>query len=652
MPVAHCSVPAGNPKTLSTLERTEFSEKLSDISRTIDWEVDTQGLYTYISRVVEKVLGFSAEEIVGKKHFYDLHPAEGREEFKTAAFEVFQQCRPFIGLENPLETRDGKIVYVSTNGIPILDENGNLRGYYGSDTDITPRKHAQELLEASEERFRALSSASFGGIVMHENGTIVECNDTLTAMTGFTKEELIGREVTNLFSNDSKDTITENIRIDYNLRYEAKGTRKDRTEYPVAVRGKSIQYLGRSVRIIEIRDITEIKHIQAELLAAKLAAESANRAKSDFLSSMSHEIRTPLNGIIGMSELLAYTTLSEEQQDYVESICISGNNLLSLINDILDLSKIEAEKIELNCSIFSIRNCIAELINMQKSRILAKGLNCRTHIPASVPDLFSGDQLRIKQILNNLLSNAVKFTEHGDISINVQPVEHYGTDIILEMSVRDTGIGIAPAAQERIFEPFAQADSSTSDRFGGTGLGLTICRKLSDLMGGSISVESHVGAGSTFTLRLPLTTASLAPADNTEQNLQTTGENKHSCNILLAEDNPVNTKYISTALSKLGYKVTLAGNGKAALEALEQGRFDLVFMDIKMPVMDGEEAIRILREKEKAGNCHTPVIALTAYAFNDARETFLAMGFDDFLAKPFTIQQLETYCSTTCRNRK
>ena len=398
-----------------------------------------------------------------------------------------------------------------------------------------------------------------------------------------------------------------------------------------------------STRRILLSDI-ERSTALAEAAAARQAAEAASLAKSDFLATMSHEIRTPINGVIGMTELLRTTPLSAKQQRFVDAAHQSGQHLLAIISDILDFSKIEAGKLELEHIAFNLLELIDGIQTQLAPLAVAKRLRLTCHIPADLPAQVIGDPVRLRQILSNLINNAIKFTDRGGVKLSVLTLRQDQSTTVCRFEIEDSGVGISAQEQENLFNAFVQADSSTTRRFGGSGLGLVIAKRLLALMNGQIGLHSRPGQGTTFWFEVPLDRQIIPeqPEAPTRKRIDSSTAAKFSGRVLVAEDNVVNQVVVSSMLESLGVTCQIAENGRVAVDRLQTDCFDLLFMDCQMPEMDGFSATAAIREHECTSRQakKLPIVALTANAVAGDRERCLAVGMDDYLSKPFTREQL------------
>jgi len=634
--------------------------------------------------------------------------------------------------------------------------------------DISALKNAERELRESEERYKVLHNASFGGIGIHDHGNILECNQGLSDITGYTREELIQMDGLELLAEEFREGAKQKMLDGDERPYEVIGLRKNGERYPIRLESRNIPYKGKLVRSTEIRDISKRRNAEAaireseakfkllsmdapipyksldsdgniievnrkycdvlgytadellgrnfsellhpdwkqhfadnfprfkavgevlgvefemqrktgeyilvsfngrigkkpdgefrqthcvfrditferaaeeNLIVAKETAEAASKSKSEFLANMSHEIRTPLNGVLGMLQLLQTTSLDHEQLEFVHMAVQSSRRLTRLLSDILDLSRVEAGKLVLSKEVFNLSAKMEESVELFRPLASQSGLDLQLIVDPETPQQVIGDPARLQQILANLVGNSIKFTSGGSVTVSVAPLsdEHSGEPSVL-FSVEDTGIGVTDEKLMKLFSPFTQVSEGYSREFQGAGLGLSICKRLVELMGGSISVKSEEGAGTTVYFRIPMEGVDEPELPSQAVHLSANDVVGIGLKVLLAEDDRVSQITAQRHMEKMGHEVVAVENGREAVDALRDGHFDLVMMDVQMPVLNGMDATQLIRQGEVGDEKKSiPIVALTAYAMGGDKLRIIEAGMDDYLPKPLDMDEL------------
>jgi PAS domain S-box-containing protein len=599
--------------------------------------------------------GCTPADVIGKTDF-DYFSEEHARAALADEQRVLETGEPMLAKAERETFHDSPDSWAQSTKMPLRDERGEIVGTWGISRDITARVQAEQALRKSQEELRAndaLRSVMFERnpqpIYVYERDTlaIVGVNNAGVAIYGYTREELGSMKISDLVAAESLDNFyaslqappagpQDGFRPAQSRRHRYKGGRI----VDVEVTSNDVMLDGRACIIASVQDVTERTRATADLARARDEAIEASNMKSAFLANVSHEIRTPMNGVLGMTELLLDTKLDEEQRLLAAQVASSGELMIDLINDILDISKIEAGQLELEVSEFALREAIETACHAAERQALAKGLEFSVEVAAALPQQARGDGRRLRQILLNLVSNAVKFTSEGKITVAASALN--GAERGIRIEVSDSGIGIEPAILDDMFMPFTQADVSTTRNYGGTGLGLAIARELTELMGGTIGADSAVGSGSTFWIELPLAVPALGERDGAQPAPASTTATKTWTSaplVLVAEDGRVNQIVAVRTLERCGCRTEVVANGQEALDALAKQHYDAVLMDCQMPGMDGYEATTELRRRE-AGGSHTPVVAMTADAMKGTAERCLAAGMDAYLSKPLHREQL------------
>jgi len=598
-----------------------------------------------VNQRITQVFGYSYPELVGHRldEFFD----EPRFGDLKDSIAWFVERRHWTGTVRARLKKTGGVHYFDCV-LQAIIKDGKVVGASGLARDITAQRE-------SETRFTELFETLQEGVYFCDpDGKLLDVNPAMVRMLGYThRDELVGTNIGQLYFDVPEDAFPERKRAlnSASLTREITLRHKDGTPIICLDNSSAIcDAFGHMVRHQgTLVDITVRKRSEGELQKAKEAAEAANLAKSAFLAHMSHEIRTPMNAVIGMAELTLDTELTREQREYLTMVRDSGKSLLTLINDILDFSKIEAGKLDLDITDFSLRDAMNDMVKILGLRAKQKKLELSSHVSPGVPDALLGDPGRLRQILSNLIDNAIKFTERGEVALRIELDSRSEREVLLHFSVADSGIGIPRDKQELIFEAFAQADNSTTRKYGGTGLGLSISSRLVRLMGGEIWVESEANRGSTFQFTacfgLQKQTARRKFLENGSQPNARKGQRsvrdgRQELQILLVEDNTINQILAERLIRKRGHNLVVTNNGREALAALEKEPFDLVLMDVQMPEMSGLEVTAAIREKEKLTGDHIPIIATTASAMKEDRERCLQAGMDAYLSKPIERETL------------
>ncbi len=508
--------------------------------------------------------------------------------------------------------------------------------------EIAERERSQMALRESEQRKSAILRTAQDCIIsMDHEGLIVDFNEMAERTFGYTAVEVRGRlladviippDLRNAHASGLERYLKSRKSDMLGKRIEVPALRRDGTTIPVEIAIASVDTGEHPFFVATLRDIAERKSTERELREAKESAEAANQSKSQFLAIMSHEIRTPMNGILGMARLMLDTRLDERQRDSIVTMVESAEALLTVLNDILDFTKLEAGKLDLVSRDFDLASLVESVASLQGSRARAKGLELTSNIAPDLPRYLRADPDRLRQVLSNLVGNAITFTERGAVSIDVHLLVEVGDILWLHVAVSDTGIGIAPEIQRKLFSDFTQADASIARRFGGTGLGLSISKRLIDQMGGRIGLESQINRGSVFWFEVPLKRGE-APVEAKSAATAAEAAKVGPIRVLLAEDNLINQKVVTGILKNHGHQVDVVENGALAVEAVKAVAYDLVLMDVHMPVMDGILATRMIRSFT-ADRATVPIVAVSAGAMEAEIQACLAAGMTDFVVKP------------------
>src|SRR5580693_9521681 len=644
-------------------------------------EIDLKGIVRRVNRRECELRKLAQREMIGQ-YCWDLIPPAERQRYRDQIERRLTGQTALLPYQHQYLRPDGAQVTVEIHEHKLENQHRIIIGLRLASVDVTERKKSEDQAYETAAELRALFQA-FPDLFLRidREGNILDCKGGQSSDPFLSADKFTDRNLKDILPSDvveqfgeAQDKVRKTGTLEV-IEFKAEGRQGEQVyesrllplswdHWIAVVRNITARKSG-ELRLTEYAQ--ELEHKNEELEAALATAREATQLRSRFLANMSHEIRTPMNGVLGMTDFLLATKLTSEQQEFAESIKRSADALLALINDILDLSKIEAGKLRLDRVQFQLGPTIAEVVSLFALEARMKGLGFASNVPADLPRVVVGDPGRLRQVLRNLLGNALKFTDHGEIGVHVELLNEATNVVQIRFTVHDTGIGMPPDQQSRLFESFTQGDGSSTRRHGGTGLGLAISKQLVELLGGEIGVASQPGRGSRFWFTAsfgkaapgdkpaskpvikPATKPNAPPVGLASMRTATAVKRAPVQNpvaiaghlrVLLAEDNEINQRITLRLLEKLGVAADAVVNGREAVQALEKRRYDLVLMDCQMPDMDGFEATAIVRSREGTAN-HTPICALTANAMEGDRERCLAAGMDDYISKPVGLDKLQ-----------
>ena len=622
---------------------------LFEYSEDFTYRYDKDGNYDYVSENIQRVLGYTPEQYARPENrkISDNPVNIDARRFKEQILQGIEKTGFYQEVYN--SNREPRMLEVKEK--PITDDKGNVSAVIGISKDVTEKF-------ASDQKFRVLFEFSTDPYFIYDNDGIIDCNDAaIKILEVVSKDEIIGSKLSEYSPDRQPDGRSSKYKAEEvdNIANERKYHKFEWThvsskgaEFPVEVTLTPVRLNHSQVMLCVWHDLTERKRVEQVLIESKKRAEELAAQKQQFLSSMSHEIRTPLNAVIGITHFLMEEDPKPDQVDKLRTLKFSADNLLSLVNDILDHSKIESGKIIFSNERFDLYERLTGLKEIMYVKAAAKGIALKLHMDEQIPRYVKGDAVRFNQILLNIVSNGIKFTEKGSVDIYTKLLGQTKNHVELEFQVADTGIGIEKEKLQSIFETFTQANANILNTYGGTGLGLAITKNLIELQGGTIQVESELGKGSVFSFKL-----SFDKVNQTQQSIDDALPDKSltlkGSKILLVEDNPINQKIASQFLNNWGAQVEVASNGRESLDKVAQKKYDLILMDIQMPEMDGYETTRAIRAIDDEYYKNIPIISLTADAFTEVRDRVLESGMTDYVTKPINPDQ---FLSTVSKHYK